>query len=560
MANYITDENYLDIMVENTLLDTYKGLPVTYVNLRVSVVHIKLDDFDECLLGKYPYYSLPNCFTLAAQKDLDAAGVTKVQENPNFGLYGNGVLVAIIDTGIEYTHEAFRNSDGSSRIAAIWDQTIEDSSRIPEGFNYGAAYTKEEINHALKQPDPYLEVPTKDENGHGTMIAGAAAGSINASQQFQGVVPQAELVIVKCKQPKKYNKKVFMIRDDVLCYQETDIMLGMRYVNEFALKRNQPVSICLAVGTSQGSHMGYTAISKYADYITQMPRQCVTIVAGNEGDNKRHYYGSYTSLKAFVDFELNVDKKDRQFTMELWQKEPNRSALQIFAPSGESTETVYPKIKECRKFSFIFEPSQVWVNNIVVEEETGRQVIVVRFSDAQAGIWRFRVYNMDNSNADFNVWLPAGNIISSDTFFLDSNPNTSITVPGNAVFPITVTAYNSEDNSIWLKAGRGYTTNDIVKPDVAAPGVNIMCPMLKNSYASATGTGMAASLATGIVAMILEWAIVRGKAPYINGTDIRQLIIRGAVRDTGSADTVTYPNPVWGYGKINVFELFKKIS
>jgi subtilisin family serine protease len=560
MVNYITDENYLDIMIENALLDLYKDMPVTYLNLRNSMVHIKIDDFDECLLGTYPYYSLPTCYILESNPDLDATGVTKVQRSPEFGLFGNGVLVGIVDTGIEYTHEAFRYQDGNTRIASIWDQTIEDSTRVPVGFFYGAEYTQQDINEALKLSNPLKAVPSVDENGHGTMIAGAMAGSIMPSQQFQGVVPQAELVVVKCKPAKKYNRKVFMIKEDILCYQETDIMMGIRYIREFAQKQNKPVSLCLAIGSSQEGHDGYNALSRYTDYMTQLPRYCITIAAGNEGNSKRHFYGSYTSLNAYVDFEMNVDKQDSQFTLEIWQQAPNRFAVQIFTPSGESTEIVYPRVNECNKFNFIFVATKLWINNDIVEVETGQQLAVIRFENADIGVWRIRVYNVDNSNAYFHAWLPAGEMISKNTFFLNPNPNTTITSPGNSVLAITVTAYSSKDNSIWTEASRGYSSIGIVLPDISAPGVNIMCPILKNGYGTATGTGMAAAITAGIVAMIQEWAVVKGKYPTINGADIKQFIIRGAVRDSGGDVQRAYPNPVWGYGKINISEIFNKIQ
>ncbi|MDD3240591.1 MAG: S8 family serine peptidase [Lachnospira sp.] len=188
MPNCIIDENYLDIIVENELLDLYSGHPVTYINNKVSEVHIMIDKYDPCLLGRYHYHSLPTCYTVEANVDFDTTGVSQVQNNPYFALYGNQVLVGIVDTGIEYTHEAFLDSTGKSRIATIWDQTVIDESRQPERFGYGAVYEKDDIDRALQAENPYDVVPVRDYHGHGTTIAGIIAGSVNAEKNFTGIV------------------------------------------------------------------------------------------------------------------------------------------------------------------------------------------------------------------------------------------------------------------------------------------------------------------------------------------------------------------------------------
>jgi len=106
---------------------------------------------------------------------LNAAGITAVQNYPGLELKGQEMLIGFLDTGIDYPNAVFQGLDGSTRILGIWDQTIQDGNP-PEGFCYGSAYTREDINKALRQEDPFSFVPTRDEDGHGTFTASVAAG------------------------------------------------------------------------------------------------------------------------------------------------------------------------------------------------------------------------------------------------------------------------------------------------------------------------------------------------------------------------------------------------
>ncbi|MGO5053746.1 S8 family peptidase [Lachnospiraceae bacterium LCP25S3_G4] len=556
MSNPIIDENYLDLLVEKELLSYYPQQLTTYINNKVSMVHIEIKEFNPCLLGEYPYHVFPSCFTVEAYLDLEKSGVTRIQRNPNLALYGQDVLIGIVDTGIEYTHEAFRYEDGTTKIAAIWDQTIVDNARMPVGFGYGAEYKKDDIDLALLSENPLQIVPTTDEYGHGTILAGVAAGKQVSSAKFSGVAPLAELIIVKCKPAKIYNRRMFMIEDDAICYQETDLMLGIRYLVDTAERLGKPISICLGIGTAQGGHDGQGALSVYLSSISRNSRKSVTLSAGNEGNRRRHYYGTFTNREPYKDVELKIGKNEKGLSAEIWQYSPQRLAIDILSPTGQRSEIVYPQISNCRKFEYIFENLTLWVNNNIIEIETGDQVIVIRFQNPLEGIWKFRVYNMDNASFSFHAWLPSGGFISDETHFIESNPFTTLTSPGNAYTPITATAYSSVDESIFINASRGYTRGGVISPDIAAPGVDVTCPALGNSFASATGTGVASAFTAGVAAMLLEWAIVKGNYPTMTGNDIRKIMIRGAETDPNQI----YPNETWGFGRLNIYRIFEKLQ
>ena len=555
--NKIADENYFDLLVNNNTVERYRNNnedSIFSINPRDSLVVLKASRFNMCEIGTYPYAFFPSLFTLNAEFATNS-NIEKVQSNPNLALFGQGVLVAVIDTGIDYQHPAFKYADNSTRIHSLWDQTINENNGPPANFYYGMEYTKEMINTALRDENPLNIVPSIDEVGHGTMVAGIIGGSSNEQQQFRGVVPQCEFVIVKLKPAKKLNKQIFCVPEDRLCYEETDVIAGLTYVTNVAQNLHRPLSICIAMGTSQGGHNGKGATSGYLDYLTQTPSIGVSVAGGNEANKRRHFLGNIIS-PYYTDIELLVSEEDPSFAMEIWAASPYRLSMDITTPTGETISNLYPRINECRKLDFILTPSTVYVNNIISESDTGDQLVLIRFQQSISGIWRFRIYSIDQEEVVFHSWLPAENLISENTYFLNPNPETTVTSPGNADSPLTVANYNSTTEGIVNSSGKGYTRYDVIKPDLAAPGYNITCPIPNNQYTQVTGTGASAAHSTGIMAIILEWAVVKGQYTGITGSEMNKMLIRGAYR----LEEIDYPNRSWGYGAMDIFGLFEKLT
>lgn len=536
-----------------------KGLQETYdltfINDRYSVLHAPANEFLMCLLGKQPYSIFPHIYTLNSTFSLEKSSVKSFQYNPNFSLFGQGVLIGFVDTGIDYQHPAFLYNDGSTRIHSIWDQTMTDGTP-PENFTFGSEYKKDSINMALIDNDPFSIVPTRDDNGHGTMLAGIAAGSPDLGEDFSGVASKAELVIVKLKQAKPYNRQIFCVRNDIDCYLETDIMLGIEYLRSVALKLDRPIVICIGVGSSQGEHNGMGGLPAYLNNLASYHSMSICIAAGNEGNHHRHYYGSFDTTDYNKSFELRIDQSDPDFFFELWNHSPYRLAISISSPLGENTQIIHPKLDECREFKFIYGATTLYINNIILEEESGMQLILVRFKNAISGLWNIKVTSMDKHESAFNVWLPSGPIITTNTYFLEATAEITVTNPGNANHPLTVTAYNQFNDSILIEASRGFSASGLPIPDIAAPGFQLTCPLPDQAYGSATGTGAAAAHVAGIQAMIMEWAILRGNYTTITGKDVNNLLIRGAYRN----NLLVYPNPIWGYGQVNVMGSFSQLS
>lgn len=555
----IISQDFADIIVEYLQpieqLSSYNNETINYINDKYAVINYLRTEAAPKVIEKVPYAAIPKVYGLIDTSALNEMGVTRVQNVPNLPLYGNGVLLGFVDTGIEYTNPIFKNADNTTRIISIWDQTIENLQAIPDIFYYGTEYRREQINLALQNENPLSVVPSTDENGHGTMLAGLSGGSADKNNDFIGVVPQAEFVVVKLKTSKNYLRDYYGIPTDAICYSENDIMFGIQYLYNTAKKLNKPIAICFGLGTNLGNHSSYGLLNNLITDFSNTVGIAFVIGAGNEGNLSHHYYGEIDKSIGFDSVELMIGKNDKFFSMELWGNIPGLYSIDITSPSGEYISRIPARINEHHEITFLFEVTTVDVNYNIVDKLSGDQLIFLRFRDAAPGIWKFHVYAGAVSTG-FHIWLPMRNFISEDTFFFKPNIYTTVTNPGNAFYPITVTAYNYFSNSIYINASRGYSQSNTIKPDIAAPGVNVYSPQLGDTYGNQSGSSVAAALTTGVAAMLLEWGILNGNDRGINTVSIKKYFIRGANRNTESI----YPNKEWGFGKLNIYGTFINIS
>lgn len=555
----ITSNDFFDLILryngDPASLEQYKNYSVQIMNEVFAVIYVPIAEITNKVVAQYGYSAIPKCYALNSTQSLEASGVIRLRRIPTVNLRGNGVVVGIIDTGIDYTNKVFQHEDGTTRIISLWDQSIDSENQYPKAINpafYGTEYSAEQINQALKSDNPTQIVPSVDENGHGTMLAGIAAGSENHEQDFSGVVPDAELIVVKLKQAKNNLKEFYSIPTNEPCYQGNDLIWAIQYIVDKARGLKLPIAICIGLGTSQGAHNSSGPLNTVVSIAADYPGVAISTSAGNEGNARRHFYSAIDTASSPVTVELNVGENETGFTMELWGDPPTIYTLDILSPSGEYIPKISERLEENRDIAFVFEQTVININYVMVESETGKQIIMLRFRNPTQGVWRFQVYGRGDLQGVFNIWLPPGNFISANTFFLNSNPYTTVTSPGNTSVAITATAYNSNLDTLYQNAGRGYSTSNIINPDLAAPGVNIQAPALGNKFTAYTGTGAAAAHCAGITAMILEWGIVEGNYPGLDTVGIKKFLIRGAKR----SPNLQYPNRDWGYGIIDIYNSF----
>lgn len=545
IATYYGDIDFLEQMTTGI---------ITPINFVYALINIPATEVNYEIISRFGYSMIPKLYGLASIESLVASGVYRIREIPSLNLRGNGVLIGIVDTGIDYTNPIFQYADGTTRIAALWDQTIQ-SGVQPEGMPYGSMYLREDINRALQSDTPYEIVPSRDENGHGTMLAGIAGGSPVEDEGFYGVAPEVEFIIVKLKEAKEVNRRIFFVPEDVPCYQETDLMFGLDFIVSQYNRINKPISICFGVGSSQGAHDGRGDMARYITSITNRKGIVCNVAAGNEGNARRHYHGMVIREEGYITAELNIGANENDFAMELWGDSPSIGSVDIQSPSGELSTRVDLIGSDYIEVKFLFENTTVYMNFQLVERKTGRQLILFRFQRPAEGIWKIRVYGEGDISLSFNIWLPMEGFISENTYFIQSDPYTTLLDLGNALYPITVTSYNHVDNSLYQNASRGFNTVNAIKPELAAPGVNITGPTLDQGFTSYTGTGVATAHLTGISALLLEWGAVRGHLSNIGTIEIKKLMIRGARRNAG----IAYPNRDWGYGVVDIYNVFDRL-
>ncbi len=527
-----------------------QGACYQYISQNYSVFYVNpLDIFNNPpLIGDY---GTPFCLTQMDTESLEASRILTIQNQPALNLKGKDVIIGFLDSGIALENPVFQRRDGGTRILGLWDQT-DQSGTPPEGFAFGSAYSREQIDALLGSGE---ELPGADGNGHGTRVAAIAAGSELSDENFIGAAPEADIAFVKLKQAKPLIRSLDQIPQDSIAYQESDIMLGIRYLDMLADRYHKPLIICLALGSNAGGHTGSTPLGLYLGEFTRRAGRAVTVAAGNEGNKGHHFYGEIPMNSNYLDVELRVGEEDRGFQMNLWGNSPGLLSVEISSPSGERVPVVFSRLIEMERYEFLFENTVLDIQYELMELSSGDERLLLSFRDPTPGIWNIRVYAIGSLENSFHIWLPVSGFISDGTYFLRPDPDTTVTEPANAYGVTAFGGYDVSSGAIWLDSGRGYARNGIVKPDLTAPAVGVSTIDARGNASTLTGTSAAVALGAGASALLFEWGIVRGNAPTMDSVAVQRYLIRGAARSAGS----TYPSQVWGYGKLDLYGSFLAI-
>lgn len=524
-----------------------------YISPNISVYYVRREEvFGNRISLPVGDYGVTYCHTQMDTESLEATRILTIQNQPALQLKGSGVIIGFVDSGIALQNPVFRTSDGRTRLIGLWDQT-DQSGTVPDGFLYGSGYGREEIDSWLREGREYL--PGRDENGHGSKVAAIAAGSELTNENFLGAAPEADIAFVKLKEAKPFIRKLERIPQDSIAYEEADIMLGIRYLDLLAQREGKPLIICLALGSNSGGHTGETPLGLYLTYISRKSGRAVVAAAGNEGNRGHHFYGTVPSETGYMDVELRVGPGETGFQVNLWGNAPGLFVTEVIAPSGERISRITPQVLSRERYDFVFENTILDVQYELSEVISGDERILLAFQNPTAGIWTIRIYSVGNLEKGFHMWLPVTGFISSETYFIRSDPDTTVTEPANAEGVLTFAGYDARTNSIWYDSGRGYTRTGKVVPDVAAPAVEVSTIDVRGRNSTLTGTSAAAALGAGACALLLEWGIVQQNAPAMDSVTIQRYLIRGASR----SENYTYPNKTWGYGLLDLYGVFQAI-
>lgn len=543
------------------------------INDLYGVIYISAEQQPDIMVNSYSYASIPKCFTYMDLEALNTSNITRLHNHPFLQLRGRGTMVAIIDSGIDYRNSLFWEGN-QSRILNIWDQTIMENtnnksdvwendvenhksvvSRVP----FGKVFSKEEIEQAMLSDNPLDIVNSRDENGHGTRLAAIAAGNTVEEEDFSGAAPEASILVIKLKTAKKYLKDFYLLPENAQVFQEDDIMLAISYAMDSARYYQMPLSICIGLGSSQGAHIGASPLCQVVNWSSNFTQNAISVAAGNEGIARHHFQGILDRRNGGRTAELRVGENEPGFTLEFWGELPEEYYVTIQSPTGENLEISTSVGAATQELSFVFVETKVYVNYISVERQSGKTLIFCRFLKPAAGIWKIIVRGRDQNGAVYHMWLPVQGLISENTYFLEASPYETITSPGDAEDAITTTAYQANNGSLYLQASRGFLPTGrgqgMVKPNFAAPGVNIKVPGIAGKYDIESGSSLAAAQTAGAAALLFEWALVRGNEPFFTGNSVKNYLQIGAKREQG----MSYPNEEWGYGKLDLYGTFERI-
>ena len=533
---------------------------VNLVSQEYAIVHAPLSGVLPLSFTQHTYSAIPKLYGLQDTTALEAAGILPVFSQPNLMSTGQGILIGMIDTGIDYTNPLFQNPDGTSRILRLWDQTIE-SENTPEavaGFQpfYGTVYSQEDLNRALASEQPLELVPSTDTSGHGTFLAGVAAGrQIQSPTTFSGAAPDAALAVVRLKPAKQYLREFFAVPPDADAYQENDIMAAAAFLLGVAGQYQMPLVLCLGVGTSQGSHSGISPLAMQLQALSGTRGFACVTGAGNETGFRHHYFGNLSPDQEYEDVELRVADSTSGFSMELWADVSELYTVGFVSPSGEVIERIPMTEGQETTISFQLDATRILISYQITESSSGRFLAFLRFTGPAPGIWHIRVYTTLFVAGQFHIWLPMQGFLTEDTGFLRPDPDITITDPGNAPLLLTVSTYNHVTGSLYIQSSRGFTATGQIKPDFAAPGVEVQGPGIPpgtSRLSRQTGSSVATAVTAGAVACLFSWGFTQGNDTTLTSISVKSILIRGAERK----EAFRYPNRQWGYGTLNLYQAF----
>ena len=495
-------------------------------------------------------------------------------------LSGQGTLVAVLDSGIDYYLPDFRNPDGSTRIAYLWDQTLEPerlagsagssaapegsaaapegfstapegsaaapegSAAAPEGFAIGVEFSRQQIDEALRagsRDAAFTRIPSLDRSGHGTAVAAIAAGS-NPSPALRGVASGADLLIVKLANLQSGFPRT------------TELMRGVTWALQKARQLKMPLSVNISFGNTYGPHDGSSLLSRFLDNAAESGRTVICVGSGNEGASSGHASGRLSPGEPQTR-ELAVAEYERTLSIQLWKNFADSFQITLITPSGREIPVLSDQIgrqdiltPQTEILIYSGQPSPYSVQQEIFFDLLPTKDYI------EPGIWRIRLVPEKIVSGEYQLYLPVSEVRTAGTRFVRPALPLTLTVPSTAAKVITVGASNAAYQAYADFSGRGaplFLENETVfvnsKPDLVAPGVNLSVPAAGGGTQQVTGTSFSSPLVSGTAALLMEWGIVRGNDPYLYGEKMKACLRRGARALRGEA---VYPNEKTGYGQL----------
>ena len=462
-------------------------------------------------------------------------GANFFKNNSNESITGKGVVIGIADTGIDYLHEDFIYPDGTSKIRYLWDQTKDGNP--PKGYTIGTEYTREDINKAIENQDTSL---SKDEEGHGTMISGICVGLGRKNSEYAGVAEDSELIVVKLGKIEGY-------------YTSANLIAATDYFDQKTYEENIPIVINYSIGSN--ALVGRTSVATVGSTFFKSGIYTVS-AAVNEGNTQTHTSGKLNFNGEIKDIELELSQDEDTIDIEIWVDKPDIITVALVSPTGEESKVLLESDYSPVIGLFDLEGTEYSITYIYPTTYSGQECIRVNLNKVKKGIWKIRLIGDYITNGIYQAYLPNRVFLKPGTKFREVDPLYTINYPATYDENITVGAYDTINNSLWVKSSKGPTIAGGYKPDIVAPGVNIIAPYPGNTYATITGTAAAAAYVSGAAALYMQYVLVDGMYRSKSFSQkIKTYLNVGAKR---SID-ITYPNNSYGYGILDIRGMFEQL-
>ena len=516
----------------DNISQTVDNLGGKYLNLgyNFGIVTIPVDKIiDLALVPTIQYIEFPkNLYTTDFESNR-ASCITQISKVN--GLNGKGTIVGFLDTGIDYTHPAFINADGTTRIEYIYDLSLG-----------GAVYSKAQINEALNTENPYDIVPSRDDVGHGTHVAGIACAGGNISSKYYGVAPESSIIMVKVA------RGLFTL--------STEIMKGIKFLIDKSKELNMPLAINISLSTNDGAHNGSSLLEQYISTVSTLERVTIVIAAGNEGEAAHHVGGN---LEGINDIYFNVSSDEATVVVNLYKSILPSLSIELISPSGGTTGEIAVKegfqegtIGNSRYSIYLTGPKPFDVSGDIGIIISGINEYIT------PGQWKISLRKLNNYDGTFDMWLPISEGLNINTKFVNPVVYNTLGIPATVRNVISVGSYNYLVDTISPFTGRGQIfEGQYIKPDIVAPGEGIYSAIPNRSFDKKTGTSMATPQVTGAAALMMQWGIVNRNDLYLYGERLKYFLILGSKK--GRRD-ISYPDPSWGYGELCLRDSFNILS
>lgn len=545
------------VMKNKKLLDYIKNRP--YIKLGNELITGYVIGYtNEAYIDEiYSYFGsdfvhfYPNILVPLDSQSNSEAGITQIQKLPYLDLKGQGVIIGFVDTGIDYTKDVFKFSDGTTKIKYIWDQSI--PGNPPENYFYGSIYNQEQINKAIKSPKPLEIVPSVDTVGHGTFLASVATG--NAENEYIGAAPLSDIICVKLRNfNKALLKNITSIKNDNDPFLEkinaqdifssNDLILGIDFILSKANELRKPVVICVGLGSNAGYHDGKTPMEEYISAQCENKGVVFITAGGNQSNANQHTQGKL--LKTGDEKVIRVSSLGvtNAIQCNIWSAGYDKISVSVKSPGGEVLERAPVKYGTTRN-KLIFENTVISISYFKGEQNA----ITVIITTSTPGIWEITLYGDKIVVGDYDSWL---GIFNKNIQFLEPIPNKTIVTPATAIRSITTGAYDGKDGRLYTPSSWGPTNAPRPAPDFVAPGVDVK-GVYPSGFGTMSGTSVSAAITSGAAALLLQWAIVEKNDITMDCDKVRTLLISGCTRD----EETNYPNDQFGFGKLNLFQTFK---